>query len=116
MIAIENTRLITEQREALEQQIAAAEVLQVINANPGNVVPVFDSILENAHRVCGASIGSLWLYDGEMIHAAATRGVPEELGAQLRRPRRPSIAQEALIREKGPLLSLRGPADRRRGT
>ena len=75
MIAIENVRLFNETKEALEQQTATAEILKVIASSPTEVQPVFDVIVERAVRLCGASFGRVYRYDGSIIQMVASHGL-----------------------------------------
>jgi GAF domain-containing protein len=89
VIAIENTRLFNETREALAQQTATSDVLQVISSSPGELQPVFKAMLENATNICEANFGHMFLRDGDDFGVAALRSrdsvYPEwlKLGAKL---------------------------------
>jgi GAF domain-containing protein len=89
VIAIENVRLFNETREALERQTATSDILKVIASSPSDVQPVFDVIVERAVQLCGARIGRVYRYDGELIHLVGGHGlsVPGREGAQRPFPR-----------------------------
>jgi GAF domain-containing protein len=90
VVAIENTRLLNELRQSLERQTATSEVLQVISASPGDLEPVFASVLENAVRICDAKFGSINRWDGEALHLVATHKLPPAFAEFRRRtPFRP---------------------------
>ena len=76
VIAIENTRLLNELRESLQQQTATADVLQVISGSPGELEPVFKTMLENAVRICGANFATLQLRENDAFRVAAMHNPP----------------------------------------
>jgi len=86
----ENATLRRELAEALERQTATSEVLQVISSTPGDLEPVFQSLLENATRVCGAEFGTMNLLEGGAVRRVANYNVPlayaDELATRTFRP------------------------------
>jgi signal transduction histidine kinase len=90
--AIENTRLLNELRESVEQQTATSEVLEVISSSPGDLQPVFAIMLENAVRICDARFGNIYRWDGDAVHLVATHNTPPAFAeARGRSPLRPDL-------------------------
>jgi two-component system, NtrC family, sensor kinase len=102
VIAIENARLLTETREALEKQTATAEILRVISGSPTDLQPTFDAIVANATILSGAEAGGVFRFDGSLIHFVAQHGYePDVLEAIQRdfptRPGRHSTTARAIL-------------------
>ena len=99
VIAIENTRLLSELRQSLQQQTATADVLKVISSSPGELKPVFDTMLENATRICEANFGNLLLYEGGVFRRVALHNAPEAWAADWQRdPHRHRDSSHVLYR------------------
>src|SRR5262249_42310363 len=124
----ENTRLLNELRqrtrelsESLEQQTATSEVLKVISSSPGELEPVFQIMLENATSICDAKFGTLYRYDGDVVHLAAQFGTPPAL-AEFQRKRGPFRLETAgpgvlgrVIRTRAVVHSADSAADPNQG-
>ena len=103
VIAIENARLLNELRqrttdltELLEQQTATSEVLQVISSSPGDLQPVFASMLEKAVRMCDATFGNIYRWDGEALNLVGTHNTPPALAeSRMRSP--PRSTADAIV-------------------
>src|SRR4029077_1096097 len=98
VIAMGNARLITETREALDKQTARREVLGVITSSPGDLAPVFDTMLERAVRLCDGVTGALWIFDGEQGRLSAARGLSTEVARVLRESTGTNVALQRVMR------------------
>jgi GAF domain-containing protein/anti-sigma regulatory factor (Ser/Thr protein kinase) len=108
VIAIENVRLFNETKEALERQTATSEILRVISSSPADLQPVFDTILRNFMSLCGTVFGSVFTYDGELVHYAGGTGFTPERDRAHRakypvRVDDPSVVSARVIFTKAPV-------------
>ena len=107
VVAIENTRLFNELRqrttdltEALEQQTATSEVLQVISSSPGDLEPVFAAMLGNAARICDANFGNIFNWDGDALRLVATYNTPPAFAEYRKRqplPLKPNLPLSRMV-------------------
>jgi GAF domain-containing protein len=116
VIAIENVRLFTETKEALDRQTATSEILRVISSSPTDVRPVFDTIAASATRLCDGVYSVVFRYDGEVIAVAADNGRSAETSAIIRSaypapPGRGTLAGRALLERR--LIAMTNAQDSR---
>ena len=104
VIAIENARLLNELRESLQQQTATADVLKVISRSAFDLGPVFETVVENAVRLCGADRGFLFRFDGELLRMAAFYNASPELTEWVRQnpitPGRRTVSARAALERR----------------
>src|SRR5262245_47137487 len=104
VIAIENTRLLNELRESLQQQTATADVLKVISRSRFELQPVFDTVLENAVKLCEAERSFIFIFDGKVLRAVASYNASPKLREFLERnpiaPGRHSAAARAALERR----------------
>ncbi len=111
VIAIENTRLLNELRQSLEQQTATSEVLKVVSTSPGDLQPVFTTILENAVRICEANFGNLFLYEEDAYRVVAMHNAPEAYAnlrtdAPIRPPPGTALSRVAATKQAAQIADL----------
>ena len=102
VIAMENARLLTETREALERQTATADILGIISSSPTDVQPTFEAIAASASTLCGAANACVFRFDGSLIHFVAHYGLTAEQVEATHRvfpisPGRGSITARAIL-------------------
>jgi signal transduction histidine kinase len=117
VIAIENTRLLNELRESLQQQTATSEVLGVISSSPGELEPVFSAMLENALRICEAKFGMLDVYrDGAFVVQAMVGAPPALVDALLHKPfiPLPGAPLDRMLRTKKVIHTLDAAAEEKK--